>query len=705
MISKTLVSSSVFLLAFIPFASANDGQVLLRLESYHGESEEQYCIQAGLPFGPDDPACADSGLMAPFIPDTGGWEVFLPEDQGSDQDRDRLPDQAEAALCGVADPFPGALGFHCEDDDFQQPRDEDLDGVPDEAERVLCGWPDVRAALALLDGQAGRCAGSPSFDYTAPSQVVLPTGAPCLPPSQGDWIIPRGIQVTCLDQDVVVRGNLVVEPLAALALDHSRLRFSDGSASLRTNHLLILERERLADHPYAAALRVRDSVIEVSDPSDQAAITSFFQAGRVAIVIEGSILRDVQVHSHAGSELLLRNSALTGTSRVWSNQGDGTVRILDNLFLAEGPMEPLWFTDGKGVVVSNNTIAGCSLAVVLRGTVPVFEDNTISGCRSTVSQQDCAGLTLRNNDFVGNGHDLPHLCGDAQSNYWGPDGPGSVDSNGSLRIHPWLDQPAHPERLPAIVVDAPGRAFVHQPVVLDASRSQPSTHFAAPLRSYEWDFGDGALAESAVVEHAYREAGSYQVRLAVTDELGIRQVWGTAIDVMDCTPVFEGVDFFPARPVEEEAVHAKARVLDPCDEGRLSVSYTWTREEAVGMDDRRPFEGPWLPAGITRAEDVWRVDVVASDGDHKIVGASTIRIGKALRLNDGTMDDAAPADSGAAGTQLEAAGEARTIDVALSPPGLQPAGADSSQGIRPWFPFLGIVGIIGGLAWRRQRMA
>jgi PKD repeat protein len=42
-----------------------------------------------------------------------------------------------------------------------------------------------------------------------------------------------------------------------------------------------------------------------------------------------------------------------------------------------------------------------------------------------------------------------------------------------------------------------------------------------PIQSYQWDFGDGTVAEGAVVEHAYTAEGPYSVTLTVVDGEGL----------------------------------------------------------------------------------------------------------------------------------------------------------------------------------------
>lgn len=60
------------------------------------------------------------------------------------------------------------------------------------------------------------------------------------------------------------------------------------------------------------------------------------------------------------------------------------------------------------------------------------------------------------------------------------------------------------------------------PVVFDASESSSPTSLA----SYVWDFGDGTAAGGVIVRHTFTVAGTYTVRLTVTDSKG-QTAWTT----------------------------------------------------------------------------------------------------------------------------------------------------------------------------------
>lgn len=69
--------------------------------------------------------------------------------------------------------------------------------------------------------------------------------------------------------------------------------------------------------------------------------------------------------------------------------------------------------------------------------------------------------------------------------------------------------------LPEAAFAAPPTAVVGETVTFDAS---PSEGRGAPITGYGWDLGDGTRTAGPVVEHAYRAAGEYTVRLEVTTD-------------------------------------------------------------------------------------------------------------------------------------------------------------------------------------------
>ena len=83
----------------------------------------------------------------------------------------------------------------------------------------------------------------------------------------------------------------------------------------------------------------------------------------------------------------------------------------------------------------------------------------------------------------------------------------------------------------------PVSAFIASPIVgnvpltvsFDARSSTDPD--GALLVSYEWDFGDGAIATGKVVEHTYEQIGEYTVTLVVTDVEGLQDTAYETIEV------------------------------------------------------------------------------------------------------------------------------------------------------------------------------
>ena len=89
------------------------------------------------------------------------------------------------------------------------------------------------------------------------------------------------------------------------------------------------------------------------------------------------------------------------------------------------------------------------------------------------------------------------------------------------------DSPSGPDPAtsPGTPNTAPSASFTVKPasgtaplaVTLDASASEDSD---GSISRYRWEFGDGATGEGRSMQHTYSEAGSYTVRLTVTDNDG-----------------------------------------------------------------------------------------------------------------------------------------------------------------------------------------
>ena len=71
---------------------------------------------------------------------------------------------------------------------------------------------------------------------------------------------------------------------------------------------------------------------------------------------------------------------------------------------------------------------------------------------------------------------------------------------------------------PNAVISGPDTGQVNQPLTFDGGGSQAGS---SPISRYDWDFGDGSIAEGANVSHTFSAAGTYTVLLTLTDQNGL----------------------------------------------------------------------------------------------------------------------------------------------------------------------------------------
>jgi heat shock protein HslJ len=92
--------------------------------------------------------------------------------------------------------------------------------------------------------------------------------------------------------------------------------------------------------------------------------------------------------------------------------------------------------------------------------------------------------------------------------------------------------PAQPAP-PTAVIGGLTLADTGQPLTFDGSGS---TAGSTPIVRYDWDMGDGTILSGASVEYTYNTAGSYTIRLTVTDQGGQSN---TASQILQVNPVVE----------------------------------------------------------------------------------------------------------------------------------------------------------------------
>lgn len=154
----------------------------------------------------------------------------------------------------------------------------------------------------------------------------------------------------------------------------------------------------------------------------------------------------------------------------------------------------------------------------------------------------------------------------------------------------------------------------------------------APLR-YRWEFGDGAVSEEATPTHAFAEAGTYPVRLRVTNAFGTAEA---------LIPVTVGKP-----PRAEMAVDAAAEVGRPLR--GTAVGDASVTEFVWETGDGRVHVGPELTH--TYSDDgAYTVTLIARNAYGETRLAQTVAVAPGIVLNylpvvmqDGAADDRLPA--------------------------------------------------------------
>jgi heat shock protein HslJ len=92
--------------------------------------------------------------------------------------------------------------------------------------------------------------------------------------------------------------------------------------------------------------------------------------------------------------------------------------------------------------------------------------------------------------------------------------------------------PAEPVA-PTAIIGGPEQADSGETLTFDGSGS---TAGSTAIARYDWDLGDGTALSGASVQYAYNEAGSYTIRLTVTDQAGLT---GSATQPVQVRPVVD----------------------------------------------------------------------------------------------------------------------------------------------------------------------
>jgi PKD repeat protein len=133
----------------------------------------------------------------------------------------------------------------------------------------------------------------------------------------------------------------------------------------------------------------------------------------------------------------------------------------------------------------------------------------------------------------------------------------------------------------------PTTAMVGQTVTVDASQTTDEGVICGDACTYAWDFGDGGTDGGRVETHAYAAAGTYNIRLTVTDARGGVHVTSTPITITAPTAPVAVITVSPT-----SGTTAVARNFDgsasTVGAGATITSYSWNFGDGTSATGATP---------------------------------------------------------------------------------------------------------------------
>jgi PKD repeat protein len=179
----------------------------------------------------------------------------------------------------------------------------------------------------------------------------------------------------------------------------------------------------------------------------------------------------------------------------------------------------------------------------------------------------------------------------------------------------------------ASFVVTPTPVTTYTPVTFDASGTTDEGQPCGSACLYAWDFGDGSAATGQVVGHEFRTAGSFTVRLTVTDVRGRSATTAQAVTVTQTPRPTAVFTFSPANPTFDDPVffNAAASTAAP---GHRIVAYDWdfgSGRAGSGMTVSKTYGVDLIPPGAATGDTVtFNVTLTVTDDTFQPTGVGVV---------------------------------------------------------------------------------
>lgn len=186
--------------------------------------------------------------------------------------------------------------------------------------------------------------------------------------------------------------------------------------------------------------------------------------------------------------------------------------------------------------------------------------------------------------------------------------------------------PPNSPPVPSFVV-TPTPVTTFTPVTLDASATTDEGQACGASCLYAWDFGDGSNATGQVVGHEFRTAGSFTVRLTVTDIRGKSATTAQAVTVTQTARPVAQFTYSPTAPRFGQAVFFNA-AASTAAAGHRIVAYDWdfgTGRAGSGMTLSKTFGVDLIPPGAITGDEVsFNVTLTVTDDTFQPTGTGVV---------------------------------------------------------------------------------